>query len=129
MAGVASRILIAEDDPATALLLQEALTANGFTTTIARDGGDALERGDSNDFDLVLLDIGLPRRDGLEVLQELRARGRWLPVVLLTALSSVEATIAGLEAGADDYIPKPFELDEVMARIDARLRRDDRAAG
>jgi DNA-binding response OmpR family regulator len=122
----ASRVLIAEDDPAVASVLEEFLTANGFATSIVRDGRDALDRADSDDFDVVVLDIGLPGRDGMEVLHELRARGRMVPILILTAYGGLEQTVAGLEAGADDYIAKPFDLDEVVARIRARLREGEK---
>lgn len=126
MTATSSRVLIAEDDPAVATMLSEWLTANGFMTAVVGDGRDALDRADSDDFDVVVLDIGLPGRDGMEVLHELRARGRMLPILILTAYDSLEETVAGLEAGADDYISKPFDLDEVVARIRARLRDGDR---
>lgn len=109
-----------------ASVLDDFLTANGFTTSIVRDGRDALDRADSDDFDVVVLDIGLPGRDGMEVLHELRARGRMVPILILTAFGGLEETVAGLEAGADDYIAKPFDLDEVVARIRARLRESEK---
>jgi DNA-binding response OmpR family regulator len=120
--GTPSRILIVEDDRAVASVLEEGLREYGFSTSISPDGLDALERADSDDVDLVVLDLGLPGRPGIEVLTELRARGRLVPIVILSAFDSTEETVAGLEAGADDYIGKPFDLDEVVARIRARLR-------
>jgi len=117
-----SRILIAEDEPRIASFLEKGLRANGFSTTVTEDGRDALDLADSEDFDLLILDIGLPGRDGFSVLRELRARGRRLPVVILTARDSVEDTVAGLEGGADDYVPKPFRFEELLARVRARLR-------
>ena len=118
------RILIAEDEPRIASFLEKGLQANGFTTTVTDDGRDALDMADSDDFDLLILDVGLPGRDGFSVLRELRARGRRLPVVILTARDSVEDTVAGLEGGADDYVPKPFRFEELLARVRARLRED-----
>lgn len=118
------RILIAEDEPRIASFLEKGLRANGFTTTVTDDGRDALEMADSEDFDLLILDIGLPGRDGFSVLRELRARGRRLPVVILTARDSIDDTVAGLEGGADDYVPKPFRFEELLARVRARLRED-----
>jgi DNA-binding response OmpR family regulator len=118
------RILIAEDEPRIASFLEKGLRANGFTTTVTDDGRDALDLADSDDFDLLILDVGLPGRDGFGVLRELRARGRRLPVVILTARDSVEDTVAGLEGGADDYMPKPFRFEELLARVRARLRED-----
>jgi DNA-binding response OmpR family regulator len=119
-----TRILIAEDEPRIASFLEKGLRANGFTTTVTGDGRDALDLADSDDFDLLILDIGLPGRDGFGVLRELRQRGRRLPVVILTARDSVEDTVAGLEGGADDYVAKPFRFEELLARVRARLRED-----
>ena len=121
-----SRILIAEDDLAVAAVLEEGLEAEGFNVTVSKNGHDALLMADSDDVDLLVLDLGLPGRPGIEVLSELRARGRLVPVVIITALDTTEETVAGLEAGADDYIGKPFDLDEVVARIRARLREHRR---
>jgi len=120
------RILIAEDEPRIASFLEKGLRANGFSTTVTADGQDALDLADGEAFDLVLLDVGLPTRDGFNVLRELRARGSRLPVVILTARDSVEDTVAGLEGGADDYVAKPFRFEELLARVRTRLR-DDRA--
>jgi len=117
-----SRILIAEDEARIASFLEKGLRANGFTTTVTEDGRDALDLADGDDFDLLILDVGLPGKDGFTVLRELRARGRRLPVIVLTARDSVEDTVAGLEGGADDYIPKPFRFEELLARVRARLR-------
>jgi two-component system copper resistance phosphate regulon response regulator CusR len=121
------RILIAEDEGRIASFLEKGLRANGFTTTVSEDGREALDLADSDDFDLLILDVGLPGRDGFSVLRELRERGRALPVIILTARDSVEDTVAGLEGGADDYVPKPFRFEELLARVRARLR-EDRAA-
>jgi DNA-binding response OmpR family regulator len=122
MSGTAGRILVAEDEPAIASFLERGLRANGFAATLIDDGREALELADSGEFDLLVLDVGLPGRDGLSVLQELRARGRRLPVVLLTGRNGVGDTVAGLEQGADDYVRKPFRFEELLARIRARLR-------
>ena len=121
------RILIAEDEGRIASFLEKGLRANGFTTTITEDGREALDLADSDDFDLLILDVGLPGRDGFSVLRELRERGRSLPVIILTARGSVEDTVAGLEGGADDYVPKPFRFEELLARVRARLREDHAA--
>ena len=117
-----SRILIAEDDRGVASVLEEGLSEHGFIVTVAPNGHEALIRAEAEDVDLMVLDLGLPGRPGIEVLSELRARGNLLPVVILTAMDTTEETVAGLEAGADDYIGKPFDLDEVIARIRARIR-------
>jgi DNA-binding response OmpR family regulator len=119
-----SRILIAEDEARIASFLEKGLRANGFTTTVIEDGREALDLAASGDFDLLILDVGLPGLDGFSVLRELRGRGRRLPVVILTARDSVEDTVAGLEGGADDYVPKPFRFEELLARVRARLRED-----
>jgi two-component system copper resistance phosphate regulon response regulator CusR len=119
-----NRILIAEDEPRIASFLDKGLRANGFSVLVVDDGADALTLADSDDFDLLVLDVGLPSMDGFAVLRELRARGRRLPVIILTARDSVADTVAGLEGGADDYVPKPFRFDELLARIRVRLRSE-----
>ncbi len=119
-----NRILVAEDEPRIAAFLDKGLRANGFAVTVVDDGNDAFELADSDDFDLLILDVGLPGRDGFAVLRDLRARGRPIPVIILTARDSVEDTVAGLEGGADDYVAKPFRFDELLARVRVRLRSD-----
>jgi two-component system, OmpR family, copper resistance phosphate regulon response regulator CusR len=119
-----NRILIAEDEPRIASFLDKGLRANGFSVTVVDDGEDALHMADSNDFDLLILDVGLPAMDGFAVLRELRRRGRRMPIIMLTARDSVEDTVAGLEGGADDYVPKPFRFDELLARVRVRLRTE-----
>ena len=117
-----SRILIAEDEQRISSFLEKGLRANGFTTEVAADGNEALALARSGNFDLLILDLGLPGKDGLEVLRELRERDRRLPVVVLTARDSVGDTVAGLEGGADDYVTKPFSFEELLARVRVRLR-------
>ncbi|MEX2420078.1 MAG: response regulator transcription factor [Acidimicrobiia bacterium] len=117
-----TRILIAEDEPRIASFLQKGLEANGFTTVLVTDGRDAAALARSEDFDLLILDLGLPILDGHEALREIRGRGESIPVIILTARQGVDETIAGLERGADDYVTKPFHFDELLARIRARLR-------
>lgn len=119
-----ARILIVEDEPSMSSVLEDGLGSQGFVTEVATDGATAIERADSGDFDLVMLDIGLPGLDGFGVLSELRARGRRLPIIVVTAHDNVEETVAALEGGAEDYIQKPFDFDEVLARIRARLRQN-----
>jgi DNA-binding response OmpR family regulator len=116
-----ARILIAEDDPRVASLLEKGLRQNGYTTSLADDGEQAQRLGLTDDFDLMILDMGLPERDGFAVLQELRARGQTLPVIILTGRTEREAA-ACLEAGADDYMRKPFHFEELLARVRKRLR-------
>jgi two-component system, OmpR family, response regulator len=117
-----SRILIAEDEARIASFLEKGLRANGFTIDVASDGETALSLALTGRFDLLILDLGLPGMDGLEVLRRLREGGEDLPVVILTARDSVRDTVAGLEGGADDYISKPFRFEELLARVRVRLR-------
>jgi two-component system copper resistance phosphate regulon response regulator CusR len=117
-----NRILIAEDEERIASFLEKGLKANGFATMVAANGNDALELARSGEFDLMVLDIGLPARDGFQVLEELRSHDRSLPVIILTARTGVADTVSGLEGGADDYVSKPFRFEELLARIRVRLR-------
>jgi DNA-binding response OmpR family regulator len=122
-----TRILIAEDEVRIASFLEKGLKANGYATTVAADGDAALRLALSRDYDLLILDLGLPGMDGLDVLDELRRQGSRLPVVILTARDSVADTVAGLDGGADDYITKPFRFEELLARVRVQLR-DEHAA-
>jgi DNA-binding response OmpR family regulator len=117
-----SRILIVEDESRIASFLEKGLRGQGHTPTVVADGATGLDYALTGDFDLMVLDVGLPGMDGLTVLARLRAQGSSLPVVVLTARDSVETTMAALEGGADDYMPKPFRFDELAARIRLRLR-------
>lgn len=117
------RILLAEDDIMLGEALQEALIAQGFAVDWLKDGESALAAARREDFDLLVLDLGLPRRDGMSVLRELRAQGRDLPILILTARDTPADRIAGLDGGADDYLQKPFDLGELAARLRALLRR------
>jgi two-component system copper resistance phosphate regulon response regulator CusR len=121
-----NRILIAEDEERIASFIEKGLRANGFTTAIAGDGHQAITLARSGDFDLMILDLGLPGRDGTDVLRELREWDRQTPVVILTARDRLTDKVAGLEAGADDYVTKPFLFEELLARVRVRLR-DERA--
>lgn len=116
-----SSILIAEDEPRIAAFLEKGLRAHGFATCVVSDGISAREQALSGLYDLLILDIGLPRLDGFAVLAQLRGQGSRLPVVVLTARDSVTDTVAGLEGGADDYMPKPFRFEELLARVRRRL--------
>jgi DNA-binding response OmpR family regulator len=123
-----ARVLIAEDEPRLAAFLEKGLRSSGFTTTVVADGALATAAASDEDFDLMILDLGLPKKDGLDVLRELRAGGNRLPVIILTARDDTGDRVAGLEAGADDYIGKPFQFEELVARIRARLRGDDKSS-
>lgn len=117
-----SRILIVEDEPRIASFLQKGLRARGFETAVVADGTAASVAANDDAFDLVLLDVGLPGKDGLTVLREVRGRGQRLPIILLTARDEVSDRIVGLDGGADDYVAKPFSFEELLARVRARLR-------
>ncbi|HEY0706132.1 MAG TPA: response regulator transcription factor [Polyangia bacterium] len=123
MGAATQRLLIVEDDEAIATGLSLNLRLAGHEPTITRDGVEALAAIDANEFDLVLLDINLPRRNGLEVLQELRAADNLVPVIVLSARDGEFDKVAALRLGADDYLTKPFALSELLARIEAVLRR------
>jgi DNA-binding response OmpR family regulator len=114
-------VLIAEDEPRIASFIEKGLRAHGFTTAVADDGRTARAAARSGEFDLMVLDIGLPGMDGFEVLRSLRAERCTIPVIVLTARDSVQDTVAGLEGGADDYMPKPFRFEELLARVRLRL--------
>ena len=117
------RILLVEDDSMIAQGLRTALRQDGYAVDWMQDGLSADEALRTSTFDLILLDLGLPGRDGLDVLRRLRQRGRDTPAIILTARDEVQDRIAGLDAGADDYIVKPFDLDELAARMRSVLRR------
>ncbi|MFC8038018.1 response regulator transcription factor [Paenarthrobacter sp. NPDC057355] len=117
-----ARILIADDEPRIAGFIAKGLTAAGHTTTSVGDGIRALDYGSSGEFDLLILDIGMPRMDGFKVLSALRAMNCAVPVIVLTARDSLPDTLAALDGGADDYMSKPFRFEELLSRIRLRLR-------
>lgn len=117
------RALAVEDDPRIAGDLHAALTAAGFRVEGTGDGEEAWFLGDTEDYDLVVLDLGLPSLDGLAVLKRWRANGRTMPVLVLTARGTWQERVEGIEAGADDYLPKPFRMEELIARSRALVRR------
>jgi DNA-binding response OmpR family regulator len=117
-----TRILIAEDEPRLAAFLEKGLRAQGFTTTVVSDGAAASAMAQDEEFDLLVLDLGLPGKQGAEVLRDMRLAGQRMPVLILTARDDLDSTVAGLEGGADDYVTKPFKFEELLARIRARLR-------
>ncbi|AFU05451.1 MULTISPECIES: response regulator transcription factor [Nocardia] len=117
------RILVVDDDRAVRESLRRSLTFNGYSVDLAVDGVDALEKATDQRPDALVLDVMMPRMDGLEVCRRLRSTGDDLPILVLTARDSVSERVAGLDAGADDYLPKPFALEELLARLRALLRR------
>ncbi|WP_369199933.1 response regulator transcription factor [Streptomyces sp. PU-14G] len=117
-----TRVLIVEDEERIAAFVQKGLRAGGFATTVAADGQTACDYARTGGFDLVILDIGLPDKDGFTVLRELREARLTVPVIVLTARDSVRDTVAGLEGGADDWMTKPFRFEELLARVRLRLR-------
>jgi two-component system alkaline phosphatase synthesis response regulator PhoP len=118
-----SRILIVEDEPSIALALEDDLAREGYTTEVVGDGDTAVRRVLSNEFDLILLDVMLPGRDGFDVCREARRAGVGTPIVMLTARTQEAEKVLGLESGADDYVTKPYSARELRARIRAHLRR------
>ncbi len=117
------RVLVVEDDPMIGRAVVAGLHGGGYTVDWVRDGGEAELALANGVYDLALLDLGLPRRDGLEILKSLRRVGKELPVVIITARDSVADRVTGLDNGADDYLVKPFDLDELLARARAVIRR------
>ncbi len=117
------RLLIVEDEPKTAAYLKKGLGENGFVADLAHDGEQAIAFAEANRYELIVLDIMLPRRDGWSVLAHLRAGGDQTPVICLTARDAVDDRVKGLRAGADDYLTKPFAFSELLARIHTVLRR------
>ncbi|GEE00994.1 response regulator MprA [Gordonia spumicola] len=120
------RILVVDDDRAVRESLRRSLSFNGYTVDTAGDGLEALEKVIADRPDLLVLDVMMPRLDGLEVCRRLRSAGDDLPILVLTARDSVSERVAGLDAGADDYLPKPFALEELLARLRSLLRRTAR---
>ena len=122
----AMRLLVVEDDTGMASLLHRSLVKQGYVTVVANDGTDALWQLMENNFDAVILDAMIPAPDGIEVCRRMRQAGRWAPVLMLTARDGVHDRVAGLDAGADDYLTKPFALAELHARLRSLTRRDAR---
>ena len=121
------RVLVVEDEPRMATLLQRGLREEGYAVDVAHDGTDGLWLGTEQAYDAIVLDVMLPGIDGLEVCRRLRAADRWAPILLLTARLAVEDRVHGLDAGADDYLTKPFSFAELAARVRALVRRQSGA--
>lgn len=117
------KLLLVEDDPNLGLLLQEYLNSKGYTTDLATDGNQGWQRFVDNAYDLCLFDVMLPKKDGFSLAKEVRMSGRDIPIIFLTAKSMKEDTIQGFRIGADDYMTKPFSMEELLLRIQAILRR------
>jgi two-component system OmpR family response regulator len=117
------RLLVAEDESRLALLLKRGFEQQGYCADVTGDGAEALWLATDTDYDAIVLDVMLPNTDGLEVTRRLRAGGRWAPVLLLTARDGIDDRVAGLDAGADDYLVKPFSFAELAARVRALVRR------
>ncbi|HEY2630796.1 MAG TPA: response regulator transcription factor [Solirubrobacteraceae bacterium] len=120
-----ARILVVDDEPAVQHALSRALSLERYKVALSGDGGDALVRMSDGAYDVVILDVSMPVLDGLEVCRRVREKGDRTPVLMLTARDQVDDRVAGLDAGADDYLVKPFALRELMARVRALLRRSD----
>jgi two-component system OmpR family response regulator len=120
------RVLVVEDETKMAALIRRALEREGYAVDVANTGQDAVWLGTENDYDAVVLDVMIPAPDGFEVCRQMRAAGRWAPILLLTARDSVDDRVTGLDAGADDYLPKPFSFAELYARLRALTRRGSR---
>ncbi|MPV36491.1 response regulator transcription factor [Georgenia subflava] len=123
-----AQILIVEDEAGISSFITKGLKAAGHQPTAVATGREALAHAHTDGYDLMILDIGLPDIDGFEVLRRVRGQGSAMPVIILTARSSVDDTVAGLEGGADDYMPKPFRFEELLARVRLRLRTENAAA-
>lgn len=117
------KVLLVEDDAKLSAVLRQGLKEQGFVVDVSTDGAIGLQLATQGDYDAILLDLMLPGKDGIEVLRELRRRGRHAPVMILTARSAVEDRVRGLDLGADDYLPKPFDFQELLARLRAITRR------
>ncbi|MGB9081293.1 MAG: response regulator transcription factor [Desulfuromonadaceae bacterium] len=123
------KILIVEDEKKVASFIKRGLEEDSFQVTLSHDGVDGLKRASSGEYDLIILDCMLPKKDGLTVVQELREAGNQIPVLMLTAKSETTDVVSGLDAGADDYLVKPFAFAELQARVKALIRRSEQDRG
>ena len=125
---MSARLLVIEDEAGLVLTLEDRLKAEGYEVGVARDGEEGFHRASGETWDLILLDGMLPKRSGFDVCRDLRAHGVKTPILMLTARGQVTDRVVGLKLGADDYLVKPFDMSELLARIEARLRRDGRVS-
>jgi two-component system, OmpR family, copper resistance phosphate regulon response regulator CusR len=116
-------ILLAEDEPKIASFLKKGLEESAYNVDLAKDGKEAIRKGLENDYDVIILDVMLPHIDGFQVCKRIRVKNHQVPIIMLTALDSIDDKVKGLDAGADDYIPKPFDFEELLARLRALTRR------
>ncbi|MDD2308313.1 MAG: response regulator transcription factor [Desulfuromonadaceae bacterium] len=123
------KILIVEDEKKVANFIKRGLEEDSYQVTLSYDGADGIKRANSDEFDLIILDYMLPKKDGLTVLHELRENGNQIPVLMLTAKAETEDVVSGLDAGADDYLLKPFAFAELQARVRALIRRSEQDRG
>jgi len=119
------KILVVEDEKKVASLIKRELTDAGYLVSVSHDGNDAVKQAANGDFSLIIMDVGLPKKDGITALKELREAGNHVPVLMLTAKDEIEDIVAGLDAGADDYLRKPFVFAELQARVRALIRRGE----
>jgi len=117
------KVLVVEDDRKVAGFIEQGLREEGYAVDVARDGEEATMSAHVNEYDVILLDIVLPKKNGFQVAMELRSEGRNTPILMLTSRDAVEDVVRGLDSGADDYLPKPFPFDELLARVRALVRR------
>lgn len=122
-----NRILIAEDESRIASFIEKGLRKNGFATAVAEDGNQAVSMAQTGDFDLLLLDIGLPGRDGWAVLKSLRSEGKQLPIIIVSARDEIKDQVTGLVGGANDYVTKPFQFRDLLARVCTQLDESKQA--
>ena len=123
------KILVVEDEKKVASFIKRGLSDENYSVTVSYDGADGLKQALNGDFNLLILDVNLPKKDGISVVKELRAAGNRLPILMLTVMATTENVVGGLDAGADDYLTKPFVFAELQARVRALIRRSEQDRG